>query len=388
MKPDENNSSQGGLSLTQQMLAHNKPENDDDKSPNEAAVNVLRMQIDHIYDDDPGINEDHQSVNSEAIEPMKSHHQSAQTQTNDWQHYHSAWQNYYQKYYEGYYNQKQKSVKSDDKFFVLAPPEQSDIVSDQQAVADIKEQIVNKVKESATKVKKSRHFIPISAGILVVLFFAFLQYNRFLIANVVAYVSPGSIDAQNIVIDPSANLTVPPEPKLIIPKINVDVPVFYDVGSDYKSQMDAMAKGVAHFAINGASSHPGQVGNTVIAGHSSNDWLDGGDYKFIFAQLEKVNVGDTVYANYNSVRYTYIVTKKEVVKPNEVNKLVYPTTKPMLTLLTCVPLGTAINRLLVTAEQFSPDPTKSTAAPENKGSDNQTIPGNSPTFIERLFGAN
>jgi len=126
----------------------------------------------------------------------------------------------------------------------------------------------------------------------------------------------------------------------------------------------------------------------VIAGHSSNDLFDGGDYKFIFAQLEKLNIGDTIYANYKSKRYTYTVTKKEVVTPNDVNKLVYGTAKPVLTLLTCTPLGTSINRLLVTAEQISPDPNKSTTAPISTIDDNPSIPGSSPTLLERLFNIN
>jgi sortase A len=164
------------------------------------------------------------------------------------------------------------------------------------------------------------------------------------------------------------------------------VPVLYGVGNDYDSQMAAMAKGVAQFAIPGASSVPGQIGNTVIAGHSSNDLLDSGDYKFIFAQLDKLVVGDTIYANYNSVRYTYIVTGKEVVKPTDVSKLVYPTTKPILTLLTCTPLGTSLNRLLVIADQVSPDPTESTQAPSTTSKQTTSIPGNSPTLFERIFG--
>jgi sortase A len=209
-------------------------------------------------------------------------------------------------------------------------------------------------------------------------------------ATVNAYVSPGSIDPQNIVIDPTSSGVVSPESRLIIPKINVDVPAIYDVGIDHASQMSAMEKGVAHFPIPGANSHPGEVGNTVLSGHSSNDLFDPGDYKFIFAQLEKLEVGDTIYANYNSVRYTYVISKKEVVKPTEVNKLVYPTTKPVLTLITCTPLGTARDRLLVTAEQVSPDPAKAASAPASSGEssgENSSLPGaNSATLLEKLFG--
>ena len=154
--------------------------------------------------------------------------------------------------------------------------------------------------------------------------------------------------------------------------------------------MAAMQNGVAHFAIPGASSHPGEIGNTVLSGHSSNDLFDPGDYKFIFAQLEKLQKGDTVYANYKGVRYTYVITGTEVVKPTEVSKLIYDTDKPILTLITCTPLGTSRDRLLVTAEQVSPDPVKSAPAPTTAADAgaNAAMPGASaPTLIEKLFGA-
>jgi sortase A len=130
------------------------------------------------------------------------------------------------------------------------------------------------------------------------------------------------------------------------------------------------------------------VGNTVLSGHSSNDIIDPGSYKFIFAQLERLSKNDTIYANYNGVRYTYTVTKTEVVKPTDVGKLIYETDKPVLTLITCTPLGTSLNRLLVTAEQVSPSPNEAEAAPAVDQSSQATvaIPGNSPTFLQRLFG--
>ena len=76
--------------------------------------------------------------------------------------------------------------------------------------------------------------------------------------------------------------------------------------------------------------------------------------------------------------------------PTEVSKLVYTTNKPVMTLITCTPLGTSQKRLLVTAEQISPDPAAAAAAPAGSGqaSESTSIPGsNSPTVLERLFGA-
>lgn len=200
-----------------------------------------------------------------------------------------------------------------------------------------------------------------------------------------AFISPGSLDSQNIIVDPNTIIEVGPEPRLIIPKINVDAPVNYGIGNDHDSLMAGMTNGIAHFAIPGANSRPGQKGNTVLSGHSSNDLFDTGNYKFIFVQLERVEKGDIIYTHYESKRYTYIVTKKEVVGPNEVDKLIYPTDKPVLTLITCVPIGTANSRLLVTAEQISPDPKQATATPIEDQIETNLIPGKQPSLIERLF---
>jgi sortase A len=427
MKPNEPNSSQSGLPLSQQGLSSKVPENQSNQASRDAATDIIRSHIDSLYSDvdkpvkpvptptatatpvsAPTATPIAQSTPSEKVNPYNKTHSSVPTlqKTNDWGQYHSAWQNYYQKYYEGYYThqlektrqipktnspaENQKKLQNENNYFSNQEPVQSEqniITSKEEIMLDLRQEITGKISKSATKIKKSRHFIPIISGIIVVILFIFLQYNRIFISSVMAYVSPGNIDPQNIVVNPNAESIVGPEPQLIIPKINVDVPVFYDVGNDYNSQMEAMSKGVAQFAIPGANSHPGQIGNTVIAGHSSNDLLDSGDYKFIFAQLDKLNIGETIYANYNSKRYTYTVTKKETVKPDEVSKLVYPTTKPILTLLTCTPVGTSLNRLLVTADQVSPDPNASIAAPDSTEQTTKTIPGNSPTFIERLFGA-
>lgn len=390
MKPDDPSNSQGGMSLSENRLVnHNSddPPQEPRISTQDAAANIVRMQIDRIYDE-----HGNPSDQNSPYERKYSEDSGEKVMlTNDWQKYHSAWQNYYQKYYEGYYkhhSKKSEQLEGHNYFHETLEPERPvDTLSEKDAIENIRQQIVSKVKHTSKKVRKSRHFIPVLAGLVVVLFFLILQYNRLIIGNVVAYISPGNIDPQNIVIDPNSSIVVGPEPRLIIPKINVDVPVIYGVSNDNKSQLAAMTKGVAHFAIPGADSHPGQIGNTVISGHSSNDLLDTGDYKFIFAQLDKLVVGDTIYANYKSKRYTYIVSKKEVVSPSQVNKLIYPTKKPILTLLTCTPIGTAINRLLVTAEQVSPDPSGASPAPTDNTTDSTSIPGNSPTFIERLFGS-
>lgn len=320
-----------------------------------------------------------------------------------WKQYHSAWQKYYQLYYERYYanhlNAKQQEFQefiknSEEKLKKAnaAPQRQIEEDPQQEAIQKLRSQIQQKVRESTKKVKKSKHFVPILAGVVVLAMFMFLQYNRILFGVVAAYTTPGNIDPQNIIVDPSVESTVGPEPKMIIPKLNIDAPVVYGVSADHKSQMKAMEKGIAHFSIPGANAVPGQIGNTVLAAHSSNDAFATGDYKFVFAQNEKLKKGDLIYMNYNSKRYTYSVTSLEVVLPREVSKVQIQTNKPMLTLVSCVPIGTAEKRLLVFAEQISPSPdTAEASSGENAQpvqQDKTNIPGKpSPTLIERIFGA-
>ena len=315
--------------------------------------------------------------------------------SSDWQHYHSAWQNYYQQYFQRYYAghlQQTQSALAEQTARAEALSAKSDELTPEEAADNIRSQLRATIKKRATAVKKSRHYYPILAASLVMLVFLFMQYNRVLFAYVAAYTSPGTTMPDNIIVDPTSTVAVNDEPRLIIPKINVDVPAVYDntMGKTnketYDLQMAAMAKGVAWFGVPKANSHPGQIGNTVLSGHSSSEWFDTGEYKFIFARLESLTIDDTIYANYKGVRYAYKVTKKEVVAPTNVKALQYDTSKPVLTLITCVPLGTANSRLLVTAEQISPDPATAKPAPANSSTGNTAIPGQSSGFIERITG--
>ncbi len=369
----------------------NNPHSAPDDTQRNAAADVVRGQLDALYGSKQP--EATQTASTPQVQSQPEQQQTAAANnggatgqvgnSNHWQQYHSQWQQYYQRYYEQYYTgHLHQAIKQQEKA-ALTPKERQD-----EDLVDLRQKIISKATTGAKKARGSRHFIPLASALVAVLVVAFLQYNEVLMATVQAYVSPGTINPQNIVVDPTADVKVGADPKLIIPKINVDVPVVYGANYDHDSQMKAMEKGVSHFAIPGANAVPGQVGNTVFSGHSSNDLFDPGDYKFIFAQLDKLQNGDTIYVNYNSVRYTYTVTKKEVVLPSQVDKLTYTTDKPVLTLITCTPLGTAQKRLLVTAEQVSPDPTKATAAnAPASGNSSAVMTGNGPSALERLFGA-
>jgi sortase A len=87
------------------------------------------------------------------------------------------------------------------------------------------------------------------------------------------------------------------------------------------------------------------------------------------------------------VRYTYQVVNKTVVEPSDVEALVVSTNKPLITLVTCTPLGTSRYRLLVTGEQISPDydgsnKQDSTATEDTPGI---ALPSNEPSFFENIW---
>ena len=287
----------------------------------------------------------------------------------DWRAYHSAWQNYYQKYYSDYYSQAAKDY----------------------ITKNLKTTVQAKASVPAKRKRDFKKYRPIFAGVAVVLVLLFLQYNRLIFAPLAAYVSPGTdIDTSITAIDPTISAAVGDEERLIIPKLNVDVPILFGVASDADSTMEAMNHGVVHWSIPGASALPGQIGNMVITGHSAGDIYSSNQYKFIFSGLERLSENDLLYVDYGGVRYTYSVTKLETVEPTEVSKLVYETDRPMLTLITCTPLGTSRYRLLVTAEQISPAPSGETQE-ESENSETEMpsaaeeMVGNEPTFFEGIW---
>ncbi len=375
----------------------NVPEKRTDQA---AAANVIRGDLERIYGGDEAphaqaekeiVAEQQSAAEDESRPDTKTEHTLHGQAPEVWKQYHTSWQSYYQQYYERYYLHhlqtavSQQAVASSDGVIASDDPSRS---KDDQAVAELRDKLLSHVKDRAQTVRKSRHFAPIFTALLFAVVFLFLQYNRFLFATVQAYVSPGNIDPQNIIIDPGASLKVGPEPKLIIPKINVDAPAVYDINpNDNNDVLGGLRAGVVHYPIPNASSTPGQNGATVILGHSSNDVFDSGAYKFVFVQLSKLEKGDTFYINYQGTRYTYSVSKKEIIDPTEVSKVTGDQTKPTAILITCEPPGTALKRLLVFADQISPDPAKSTAAPaKDKSAQTSNITGNAPTFIESLFG--
>jgi sortase A len=307
-----------------------------------------------------------------------------------WRRYHTAWQDYYQKYYSNYYSNAAREYIAKEKLReAREKAEEEEIAAHQNTPeSELKLKIRKKATDNAKKSRRVRKFIPIFAGLAVALTILFLQYNRLIFAPIMAYVSPGNAPASQIeALDPTITQTISADPRLIIPKLNIDVPIRF--GVPLSGVMSAMNNGVAHYRINGASAYPGQNGNFIITGHSAGDVYSSNPYKYIFSGLERLEDGDLIYVNYNSVRYTYKVIKKQVVEPSNVSALVMGNDKKLITLVTCTPLGTSRYRLLVTGEQISPNNDSDQPGPDVPSEpiidDNVELPSNEPSFFEGIW---
>jgi LPXTG-site transpeptidase (sortase) family protein len=146
---------------------------------------------------------------------------------------------------------------------------------------------------------------------------------------------------------------IPLDNRIVIDKIEVNAPIVDIPTYDDNDVLNAIQNGVGHYPD---TAYPGEGGNVFLTGHSSFWWWDKGQYKFVFQHLEDLVIGDKITVYYNQKRYDYIVKDMQVVKPKGphvvdlFNQDEYKD-HPVLRIMTCTPVGTSLNRLIVTAEQ-------------------------------------
>ena len=180
----------------------------------------------------------------------------------------------------------------------------------------------------------------------------------------------------------TAAVQVGPDPVITIPKINVNAPIVFAKSNIEAAIQKDLENGVVHYAN---TALPGQNGNSVIFGHSSNDWWEPGGYKFVFVLLDKLQIGDTFTVNYNSQQYLYEVYETKVVEPTDLSVLNQPAT-PEMTLITCSPPGTSWKRLIVRAKQIHPAPSaqKAVKPTQTTTATDTTLPGSSSGITETI----
>ncbi len=167
--------------------------------------------------------------------------------------------------------------------------------------------------------------------------------------------------------DPTASGDARLTYKIMIDKIGVDAPVILSDTVDESQIQKDLERGVILYPGQGTVM-PGEIGNSYIAGHSSNYAWAGGNFNTIFKDLIDVVPGDKIIvaartAKGQEVRYTYAVDVQREVEPDEPD-IFASSNDEVLTLTTCWPLGTALRRIMVKAMLIDQDEAIAFEAPE------------------------
>lgn len=134
---------------------------------------------------------------------------------------------------------------------------------------------------------------------------------------------------------------------IVIEKINANAKVVANIDpANERAYTQALGQGVAHAK---GTVFPGQKGNIYLFSHSVDAPWNIVRFNAIFYLLGKLEPGDRVIMFYQGRRYDYIVFDKTVVKPEDVHFLIDSYEESILTLQTCDPPGTLMNRLVVRA---------------------------------------
>ncbi len=378
----------------------NKPEDSSDN--NKDAVELIRAKINAMYKQEPDARQE--AAEAEADRPRSKHQQfmhelstsgkSLATIQTEWHNYyvsltdaekHEVWQEFYAKHGKAYRQPVPQPVTHQP----AASPATPHTPGRSTKPADIKRQILKSVSSRANISTKQKHQLKslgfgLSMGALVLVILLFSFFNERFIAP---FITPSrTISSTPIITDiTSAEAAVPPNPVIIIPKINIEIPVVYDEPSiDEGAVQRALERGVLWYPT---TSKPGEQGNVALFGHSSSNIFNNGRYKFAFVMLNRLEVGDTFMIQKDGKRYVYKVFEKKVVPPTEVS-ILNPRDRPTATLVTCDPPGTDLNRLAVFGEQISPDPTVNIAssAPTENVATPESLPSEAPTLWGRLWG--
>ncbi|OGC82721.1 MAG: hypothetical protein A2788_00305 [Candidatus Abawacabacteria bacterium RIFCSPHIGHO2_01_FULL_46_8] len=141
----------------------------------------------------------------------------------------------------------------------------------------------------------------------------------------------------------------PSDDRIVVPRLGINVPLVHSISLEDKQVMKDLEKGVVH-VVNTAD--PGEVGNVFITGHSSYYPWAAGNYKSVFALLDKLNTGDKIALYRQGEKYIYQVRGQRIVDADDLSVLEQRSSERKLTLMTCYPLGTNSKRLIIDAYQL------------------------------------
>lgn len=392
------------------------PEEDQPATGANPAAELIRAKIDRMYLLEPPASD---TVNDMAlVKPLHNspHQQFIESLTNsgktmpdiqtEWHEYYSAlpdadkhavWREFYQTHAQASQSLKRASSLAPSSYqpieygpslkpsykpagrLIRSNPISRPVMAPRESKHRLLGQVIGKKLKRNHGLRSMAFGLIVGGSVAVVMLFGL--FNERFIAPLIT----PSRTLSNTPIISDSTTAVGSDPKVIIPKINVEIPVVYgQTAVEEAAIQSSLEQGVVHYAN---TATPGENGNVVIVGHSSNNILNKGKYKFAFVLLNRLEQDDLFMLHKDGKRYTYKVYEKKIVNPNQVEVILPQTKSATATLITCDPPGTSSKRLVVLAEQISPDPTSNLARRQSDvaAAQPETIPGNAPSLWSRLF---
>jgi LPXTG-site transpeptidase (sortase) family protein len=387
----------------------------DDK---QAAAAVIRNKLDELFEDEPNTRDEiaeaemvqHRSPHQQFMHGLVNSGKSLAEIQTEWHQYylslpdaekHHVWQEFYDsnKLVSKYHKTHQRLLPEEPdksaspvvvqdhspKHLAIHQP-----VAERRSPRTIKHKVIDTVTAGGSL--KAKHHVQslvfgLSMGALTLIFLLFGLFNEVIIAP---FIQPNRNASAAPLILSNDGVAPTSTPEVIIPKINVEIPVNYaETSTDEATIENDLESGIVHYPT---TSTPGQNGNAAFFGHSSNNIFNKGKYKFAFVLLHTLVPGDTFYLTNAGKVYVYKVISKTVVEPSDVavlNPVAGQTATA--TLITCDPPGTSLHRLVVVGQQVSPAVSTNTAAPSgaqaSASSTGVGLPGNGPTLFSRIWHA-
>ena len=136
------------------------------------------------------------------------------------------------------------------------------------------------------------------------------------------------------------------EDGLEIPKIDISAPLIFARSGDKKEIEASLDLGVVHFFD---SALPGEIGETVILGHSAPPGWPKIKYDWVFSRINELENGDEIIFFFDNKKFNYFVTNKFFLEKGEEIPEYSASSENVLILISCWPPGKDVKRIAVEA---------------------------------------
>ena len=156
--------------------------------------------------------------------------------------------------------------------------------------------------------------------------------------------------------DFSFNL-LPPTNRLIIPAINLDVPLVESSTTIRKDFTEtSFDSDLENWVVKYPTTpNPWEWGNAFFFGHTSQEYWKKNPYWTVFRNIPQLKENDKIQIVRDGVLYEYKVLKTVVVRPRDVNNTYvnfWEENKEYITLMWCYPIGRIDKRMMIFAERI------------------------------------